>query len=87
MIEMTLKQKNRFVEMFKFIFILLRVFCQVTEWTECFQDGNKIKSCMWVLEHFKSALVVEKKPATFICDIKASNVRECGKWHKMPMQT
>lgn len=68
------------MELFKFIYAFLRDHCQVTQSTECFQDGNKIKSCMWEIEHFKSALVVEKNPATFICDIKASdrvNYTEC----------
>lgn len=49
---MTLKQTIRFVELLKFLFALLSVHRQVNELTECFQDGNKIKSCMWEIGHF-----------------------------------
>ena len=74
------------MELFKSIYALLRVHRQVTESTECLED-IKNKSSMWNIEHFKSALVVEKEnPATFICDIMARDVIECSKLHRMSMQ-
>lgn len=61
MAETTFKANEKVLwKWLKFIFILLRVLRQVTEGTECFQDGREIQSCMWEIEQFKSALVVEK---------------------------